>query len=65
MTKPEVFRQAVKSSLAALDAKLPKGSFVLTVGLVDGRVLFNNMHALQHPIGSTYEDVYSYLNCND
>ena len=38
-------------SLVALNAKLPKGSFVVLVGLVDGRVLFNNMHARQHPVG--------------
>jgi acyloxyacyl hydrolase len=64
MTPPATFRNMVTQSLEALDKKLPKGSFVVLVGLVDGRVLFNTMHARQHPIGNTYEEVYGYLNCN-
>jgi acyloxyacyl hydrolase len=64
MTPPATFHEYVTKSLQALDAKLPKGSYVVLVGLVDGRVLFDNMHARQHPIGATYEEVYGYLNCN-
>jgi hypothetical protein len=51
MTPPDTFHEYITKSLVALNAKLPKGSFVVLVGLVDGRVLFNNMHARQHPVG--------------
>lgn len=64
MTEPDVFEKNVRAQLSALDSKLPSGSAVVAVGLVDGRVLWNNMHARQHPIGATYEEVYGYLNCN-
>ena len=64
MTPPATFETQVRAQLAALDAKLPAGSAVVIVGLVDGRVLWDNMHARQHPLGATYEEVYGYLNCN-
>merc|ERR1711871_1529351 len=64
MTPPAVFEENVRAQFHALDEKLPEGSAVVTVGLVDGRVLWNNMHARQHPVGASYEEVYGYLNCN-
>ena len=64
MTPPDVFEKNVRAQLDALDAKLPAGSAVVAVGLVDGRVLWNTMHARQHPVGASYEEVYGYLNCN-
>lgn len=51
------------TSLEYLDTRLPAGSQVIAVGLVDGRVLYNTMSQLQHPIGTTYADFYDYLNC--
>jgi acyloxyacyl hydrolase len=33
------------------------------VGLVDGRILWNNLHNLKHPLGATYAQVYNYLSC--
>lgn len=65
MTPPDHFRESVLASLAALDAKLPSGSAVLMVGLVDGRVLYDTMHAVQHPAGPNYREIYGYLNCNE
>ena len=65
MTKPEDFRKDATEALTALQSKLPAGSFVLLVGLVDGRVLWEAMHAKQHPLGATYPDVYGYLSCNE
>lgn len=65
MTPPAEFKRNVLDHLAALDVKLPKGSAVLMVGLVDGRVLYDTMHDVQHPIGAKTKDVYEYLNCND
>lgn len=64
MTTPAEFRNKTLGALAALDAKMPRGSFVLLVGLVDGRVLYESLHAHTHPTGTTYEDVYEYLTCN-
>jgi acyloxyacyl hydrolase len=63
MTPPQVFHDNVLSQLQALDAKLPPTSYVQLIGMVDGRVLWNNMHNRTHPLGTRYEDVYSYLNC--
>lgn len=63
MTTPEAFEKAVLGTLSYLDARLQKGSHVVFGGLVDGRVLYDTMHALQHPVGASYEDVYGMLNC--
>ena len=41
MTTVDSFLEHTTESLAALDAKLPKGSHVLTISLVDGRVLWD------------------------
>lgn len=57
MTPPDQFRAKALAALAALDAKLPAGSFVLLVGLLDGRVLWEAMHDQQHPLGATYPQV--------
>ena len=64
MTPPADFKKYVLASLEALDAVLPNGSYVIMTGVVDGRVLWNNMHARQHPSGALYEDVYEFLACN-
>jgi len=64
MTHPDRFKDEVLGRLSDLDAKLPPGSAVLMVGLVDGRVLYDTMHDIQHPIGCKTKDVYDYLNCN-
>ena len=44
---------------------LPAGSFVVLIGLVDGRVLWDNLYDRQHPIGATYEEVYETLHCSE
>ena len=53
------------SFIQALDNMLPHNSFVLLLGLVDGRVLWDNLSSRQHPIGATYEEVYTCLECNE
>ena len=68
MTTPERFVEANTATLRYLDSVLPKGSSLLSMGLVDGRILFDNMAERIHPMSSvdkvvTYEDVYTYLNC--
>jgi lysophospholipase L1-like esterase len=64
MTPPEEYRRSLLDALDALQPKLAPGSFVLLIGLVDGRVLWDAMHERQHPIGATYPEVYDYLTCN-
>jgi acyloxyacyl hydrolase len=62
-TEPAVFEKDARILLAAVDAKLPPGSHLVAIGLVDGRVLWDTMHALQHPTGATYKDIYGFLSC--
>jgi len=63
MTTPAQFQINILNSLNYLEANLAPGSHVVFVGLVDGRILYNTMHALTHPVGVTYTQVYDYLNC--
>lgn len=62
-TDPATFWNNTMTNFQYLDTRLPAGSDVIAVGLVDGRVLYNTMHAKQHPIGTTYVQFYDYLNC--
>eukprot|EP01100_Stratorugosa_tubuloviscum_P002210 TRINITY_DN1504_c0_g3_i1.p1 TRINITY_DN1504_c0_g3~~TRINITY_DN1504_c0_g3_i1.p1 ORF type:complete len:593 (-),score=260.92 TRINITY_DN1504_c0_g3_i1:118-1896(-) len=68
MTTPDEFYDNVILALDYLDTKLPMGSHVVFLGLVDGRVLWDTMNARIHPIGIwrqdvTYTNLYDYLNC--
>lgn len=63
MTTPDAFRRHVLTILDHLNNTLPQGSTVLTIGLADGLLLYDTMHNLTHPLGVSYEDVYSYLIC--
>lgn len=67
-TSPQSMLQEVTQTMQYLDTILPSGSKVTLMGLVDGRVLYDAMHKLIHPIGSTFNDVtysqfYDYMNC--
>lgn len=57
------FEKNILAILEYLDTILPAGSHVLTMGLAQGSVLWDYMHARTHPIGTTYSNVYAYLNC--
>eukprot|EP00039_Didymoeca_costata_P019377 m.337296 g.337296 ORF g.337296 m.337296 type:complete len:579 (+) comp18097_c0_seq1:203-1939(+) len=68
MTLPDDFRKSAIATLSFLNNTLPKGSQVVMMGLVDGRVLYEGLHNRTHPIGAlrndvTYKDLYAYLNC--
>jgi acyloxyacyl hydrolase len=68
MTTPQEFYVNVVAALNFLDTKLPSGSHVSFMGLVDGRILYDSMATRIHPIGSldndvTYSKFYDYLNC--
>ena len=62
-TEPQVFYENVLKALDTFDERLPKGSSVVFIGLVDGRILYNGLHNLTHPLGPTYSNVYDYLSC--
>lgn len=63
MTTPAEFETNVLNALAYLDETLAPGSYVVFLGLVDGRVLYDTLADQQHPLGVTYSDFYDYLNC--
>jgi len=51
------------SPLTAIDATVPKGSYVIALALFDGELLYDIMHEHQHPVGSRYSDIYDFMNC--
>lgn len=61
MTNPEEYRQQILDGLEALNNKIPAGSKVVLIGLVDGRILWNTMHDKPHPLGLTYGELYEFL----
>lgn len=63
MTTPEVFYDKAMESLTKLDSLLPPNSYVVSVALFDGELLYDTMHAQQHPLGSSYSEFYDFLNC--
>ncbi len=67
-TTPEEYHDNVMATILDLDPNVPKGTKMVLIGLVDGRILYESMHNKVHPIGSTNQDVtygnfYDYLNC--
>merc|ERR1712072_855466 len=50
-------------SLNALDATLPAGSYVVSLALFNGELLYDTMHDQQHPLGPSYSQVYDWMNC--
>jgi acyloxyacyl hydrolase len=63
-TTPENFEKAWINTLDYLDTQLPPGSHVFAGGLVDGRLLYDVMHNLVHPMGVVkYRAFYDFLNC--
>eukprot|EP00331_Platyophrya_macrostoma_P031901 CAMPEP_0176434518 /NCGR_PEP_ID=MMETSP0127-20121128/16730_1 /TAXON_ID=938130 /ORGANISM="Platyophrya macrostoma, Strain WH" /LENGTH=518 /DNA_ID=CAMNT_0017817281 /DNA_START=239 /DNA_END=1796 /DNA_ORIENTATION=- len=70
MTTPIEYYNSITAALEKADTFLPAGSHVVLVPLVDGRILYDTMHARIHPIGSTnhdvtYTQIYDFLNCLD
>jgi acyloxyacyl hydrolase len=68
MTTPIEYYNRILAALQLADTFLPANSHVVLIPLVDGRILYETMHARIHPIGSTnndvtYTDFYNYLNC--
>lgn len=51
MTKPDDFRKSVLDALNILDKKLPHGSDVVLVSLIDGAFIYPSMAERIHPLG--------------
>lgn len=62
-TNPEEFHNNIVRALDHLETQLPMGSFVVFIGLVDGRILFDTLSNEIHPLGAKYKDVYHHLSC--
>jgi len=65
MTTPDDFYTHAMETLNAIDTIVPKGSHVVALALFDGELLYDTMHALQHPVGTTYEAFYDLMNCEE
>ena len=63
MTTPDDFYNHAMETLTALDAVVPAGSHVVSLALFDGEMLYATMHKQMHPIGTSYEGVYDFMNC--
>ena len=63
MTPPDTFYENAVKTLRQLDERLAPGSHVVALALFDGELLYDTMHALQHPVGTTYHDLYDFMNC--
>eukprot|EP00300_Choanocystis_sp_HF-7_P025269 c27013_g1_i1.p3 GENE.c27013_g1_i1~~c27013_g1_i1.p3 ORF type:complete len:240 (+),score=52.35 c27013_g1_i1:110-721(+) len=68
MTTPAEFRTNIMSILTTLDGMLPAGSHVTFTGLIDGRVIWDNMNAQLWPMGYLNGDVrfsdwWTFLDC--
>eukprot|EP01112_Ceratiomyxa_fruticulosa_P000581 TRINITY_DN10522_c1_g1_i1.p1 TRINITY_DN10522_c1_g1~~TRINITY_DN10522_c1_g1_i1.p1 ORF type:complete len:544 (-),score=98.46 TRINITY_DN10522_c1_g1_i1:56-1687(-) len=64
MTTPEEFEKNILMVLDYLDTVLPSGSHVLFSGLVDGRILYDTLHNVTHPLGGVdYAQLYEWLSC--
>ena len=63
MTLPSSFYDNTLKTLDYLETILPKGSIVTFIGILDGRILWDNLHDKLHPYGVTYRRVFKYLNC--
>ena len=68
MTTPEEMHKNVMETLRSLDKRLPNGSHVILLSLVDGRFIYETVHKHIHPVGElrgdlTYENLFNFLNC--
>jgi len=62
-TEPSQFYNNTINGLNYLERILPNNSYVVFIGLVDGRILYNTLSEEMHPLGAKYKDVYSHLSC--
>lgn len=63
MVEPHVFHANMVKTLDYLETILPKNSYVIFIGHVDGRILWNELHNEMHPSGTKYSQFYAWLSC--
>jgi len=63
MTPPDEFYTKAMESLNALDKVVPASSHVVALALFDGELLYATMHNKIHPMGTTYQAAYDFMNC--
>ena len=63
MTTVPDFRRNLLKLLGDLDTRVPAGSLLITFGLGDGEILYDNLHDDKHPLNITYSTLYDFLNC--
>jgi hypothetical protein len=63
MTKPDEFYTKAMETFTALDKVVPKNSYVVSLALFDGELLYQIMHNHVHPLGTKYRQAYDYMNC--
>ena len=63
MTSPETFYNDAMAAYNKIDTLVAPGSYVISPSLFDGELLYDTMHAEQHPIGPTYATFYDWMNC--
>ena len=51
MTPPDVFYKNTLGTLKFLESKLPPGSHVVLIGLIDGGMIYDTMAHRLHPVG--------------
>jgi len=57
------FVAQITQGLEKLDSVAPPGSKLLTMGLVDATILWDEMWNRTHPLGVSYANVYEFLQC--
>jgi len=63
MTTPEQFKTNMLAILDYLDTRLPPGSHLTVIGLVNGSMVFEGVKDKMHPIGVSYSQYYDFSNC--
>eukprot|EP01029_Cantina_marsupialis_P020482 TRINITY_DN47_c1_g1_i3.p1 TRINITY_DN47_c1_g1~~TRINITY_DN47_c1_g1_i3.p1 ORF type:complete len:622 (-),score=168.01 TRINITY_DN47_c1_g1_i3:821-2686(-) len=65
MTTPSYYAYGIKHVLLDMDNKLPEGSHVIFVPPANAKALYESTHGHIHPIGTSYDDIYTYMTCMD
>jgi len=63
MTTPEQFRKNMVTILDYLDTRLPPGSHLVVIGLVNGSMVYEGVKDKTHPLGVSYSQFYDFSNC--
>ena len=65
MTPPDVFYKNTLGTLKFFENKLPPGSHVILIGLIDGSMIWDVMAHRLHPIGQLVRSTQHFENFSD